>query len=73
MAIGSLQGKDMLLHITKRPGFEQSDVLDVAVEKISSVWGMVTSWVSKPKPLSAPALGTGKGPLIALHASWLPL
>ncbi|DBA75355.1 TPA: hypothetical protein ACH3X1_010624 [Trebouxia sp. C0004] len=60
VAIGSLQGKDMLLRITKRPGFELDDVLDSANdEKSESLWGRLTSWASKPNPLSESALGTG--------------
>ena len=62
VAIGSLQGKDMVLQITKRPGFEQDDVLDAPVEKYNSVWDIMSSWVSKPKPLSEPALGAGESP-----------
>jgi hypothetical protein len=60
VAIGSLQGKDMLLRITKRPGFELDDVLDSPNdEKSESLWGRLTSWASKPNPLSEPALGAG--------------
>ncbi len=60
VAIGSLQGKDMLLRITKRPGFELDDVLESGNdEKSESLWGRLTSWASKPNPLSEPALGAG--------------
>ncbi len=60
VAIGSLQGKDMLLRITKRPGFELDDVLDSGNdEKSESLWGRLTSWAHKPNPLSEPALGAG--------------
>ncbi|KAL0021594.1 hypothetical protein WJX79_001497 [Trebouxia sp. C0005] len=63
VAIGSLQGKDMLLRITKRPGFELDDVLDSGSdEKRESLWGRLTSWASKPNPLSEPALGAGLQP-----------
>ena len=61
VAIGSLQGKDMLLRITKRPGFELDDVLESGSdEKSESLWGRLTSWASKPNPLSEPALGAGE-------------
>ena len=61
VAIGSLQGKDMLLRITKRPGFELDDVLESGDdEKSESLWGRLTSWASKPNPLTEPALGAGE-------------
>lgn len=60
VAIGSLQGKDMLLRITKRPGHEMEDVLDPLAERGPSLWGRLTSWASKPSPLSESALGTGQ-------------
>ena len=61
VAIGSLQGKDMLLRITKRPGFELDDVLESDNdEKSESLWGRLTSWASKSNPLSEPALGAGE-------------
>ena len=66
VAIGSLQGKDMLLRITKRPGHELDDVLDSPTEKSDSLWGRLTSWASTPKPLSEPTLGAGK-PLLLLR------
>ena len=60
VAIGSLQGKDMLLRITKRPGFELDDVLESGKdERSESLWGRLTSWASTPNPLSEPALGAG--------------
>lgn len=71
VAIGSLQGKDMLLRITKRPGFELDDVLESGNdEKSESLWGRLTSWASKPNPLSEPALGAGT-PLAALPLVYL--
>ena len=60
VAIGSLQGKDMLLQITKKPGAEMDDVLDAPDDTPTSVWGRISSWVSKPMPLSEPALGAGE-------------
>lgn len=60
VAIGSLQGKDMLLQITKRSGFEVEDVLDTPDDKSHSMWGRFSSWMSKPNPLSQPALGAGE-------------
>ena len=62
VAIGSLQGKDMLLRITKRPGHEMDDVLDSPSERGESLWGRLTSWATKPNPLAVPALGTGAPP-----------
>ena len=62
VAIGSLQGKDMLLHITKKAGSEMDDVLDAPDDHPTSVWGRISSWVSKPTPLSEPSLGAGEWP-----------
>lgn len=60
VAIGSLQGKDMLLQITKKAGTEMEDVLDAPDDTPTSVRGRISSWVSKPTPLSEPALGAGE-------------
>lgn len=60
MAIGSLQGKDMLLQITKKAGSEMEDVLDAPGDEPTSVWDRLSSWVSKPSPLSEPAVGAGE-------------
>ncbi|KAL3134029.1 hypothetical protein ABBQ32_008463 [Trebouxia sp. C0010 RCD-2024] len=59
VAVSSLQGKDMLLQITKRSGFEMEDVLDAADDKSHTLWDRLGSWMSKPNPLSEPALGAG--------------
>lgn len=60
VAISSLQGKDMLLQITKRSGFEMEDVLDTPDDKSHTLWDRLGSWMSKPNPLSEPALGAGE-------------
>lgn len=60
VAIGSLQGKDMLLQITKKAGSEMDDVLDAPDDRRNTMWGRFSSWVSKPTPLSETALGTGE-------------
>ena len=60
VAIGSLQGKDMLLEVTKKAGSEMDDVLEAPGDTPTSVWGRISSWVSKPTPLSEPALGAGE-------------
>ena len=50
----------MQLRITKRAGYEMDDVLDASPERGgNSLWGRLTSWASKPTPLSEPALGAG--------------
>ena len=59
VAISSLQGKDMLLRITKRKGYELDDVLEEPSAQDSSLWGRLTSWAIKPNPLAEPSLGTG--------------
>ena len=62
VAISSLQGKDMLLHITKRSGFEMEDVLDALDDSSHTMWGRLSSWMSKPNPLSEPGSGAGESP-----------
>ena len=71
VAISSLQGRDMLLQITKRTGFEMDDVLDAPTKKLNSVWGRISSWVSKPAPLSEPALGAGEQHVLLNLSHWL--
>ena len=62
MAISSLQGKDMLLRVTKRKGYEMDDVLEEPAAQDGSLWGRLTSWATKPNPLAQPNLGTGTLP-----------